>query len=167
MANPTNKWIFPGLTISLLIFAAGLFWFGVVVLKQFQTSNKELSFSLASPRWVAKSQGLSNDPLLNRYIKEGQYQRVIDLLKPRIQELKDSGKEDSLLADHLLEVGKCYLTLGQYTEAQPYYRQALSIYNKLGQYQGSRIGLARRQYADVLKHLGHGANFDQLAPINR
>lgn len=148
-------WIFPGLILSVVVFMSGLFWFYTVVLNQFRSSNKEIDLTYIPAKQLAAAQAQKKISAPEAYIKAGQYQKAIDLLEPSIRTLRAAGKEDSLLADNLQEVGKCYVKLHRFTEAEEYYREAIRIYGKLGSSYPRKLRRAAEQdYALILKQLG-------------
>ena len=108
------------------------------------------------------------DNLSYRYFVSGEYEKAIPLLEFGIKTYKENGREDTFLADNLQHIGKCYMMLGQYKKAQPYYEDALKIYRKFGNYQGSQMGEAVRDYAFVLVKLGRSDRARQIeAEITR
>ncbi|PWT99878.1 MAG: hypothetical protein C5B53_04790 [Candidatus Melainabacteria bacterium] len=156
-------WVFPGLFLSVVVFISGLFWFYTVVLNQFRSSNQEIDLAYIPAKQLASSQVRTKLPAPEAYIKAGQYQKAIDLLEPSIRTLKATGKEDSLLADNLQEVGKCYLKLNRYAQAEEYYREAIRIYDKLGNSYPRKLRKeAEHDYALILKHLGQSEQAKQF-----
>ena len=103
------------------------------------------------------------DDLSFKYFSTGQYEKAIPLLQFGVQAYKDGGgKEDSYLADNLQHIGKCFLKLGKYTEAAPYYEDAMRIYRKFGNYRGSLMPECFVDYSEVLKHLDRQADLKNL-----
>lgn len=149
------KWVFPGVMISLCVFLVALFWFYAEGLNQFRSSNKQIVLTYTPAKEIAREQAAAHDTALPaRYIKAGKYPQAIALLEESIKTLRATGKEDALLADNLQEVGKCYVALGKYAQAEPYYRDAVRIYARLGNYPPKLRKAAEQDYAAVLKHLG-------------
>ena len=148
-------WIFPSLIFSTVIFTVGIFWFCTVVLNQLSSSNKPIDLNYVPAKELARASGSKEATAPDAYIKAGQYQKAINLLEPSIRVLRTTGKEDGLLADNLQAVGKCYLMLKNYYQAEGYYREALAIYDKLGNSYPRKLRKeAEHDYASVLKHLG-------------
>jgi len=100
------------------------------------------------------------DQLSYQYFVTGDYERAIPLLEFGIKTYKENGKrlgygrEDTYLGDNYQHIGKCYMMLKRYQEAVPYYQKALAVYRKFGNYQGSLMAEAVRDYATVLTQLG-------------
>lgn len=149
----TPYWVIPGLLISLLVFWIFLFWFDVVVLCQFRASNKGIELNFCSPQDIAKTTPAKQLNMPDSYFKAGEYEKVINLLEASILALKETGKRDALLADNLQRVGKCYLMLGKYDKAEPYYHEAIAIYSELSNAPKIAQNQANKDYATVLKHL--------------
>jgi hypothetical protein len=143
---------FPGLAISALVIGAGICWFGVVTVNQFCDTSRKID--MFSPKSVTQIEKGSTDTQIDKYFQAAQYERVIQALNPRIEAFKKFGKaDDPFLANSELRVGKCYLMMGKYAEAKASYEDAIAIYTKLGNYKGSPLGDAQKDYDIVVKHL--------------
>lgn len=107
---------------------------------------------------IADAQRL--DKLSLRYFNAGEYEKAIPLLEFGIKTYKEDsmrlgkGGEDVYLADNYQHIGKCYLKLNSADKAVPYYRDALRIYQKFGNYKGGGMSEAVNDYATVLSVLG-------------
>jgi tetratricopeptide (TPR) repeat protein len=157
------SWVFPGFILTAGVVLIGLFWFYAVVLNQFRNSNQEIDLNYVPAKQMVNPQAPAKASSPKSYIESGQYQKAIDLLEASIRTLRATGKEDSLLADNLQEVGKCYLMLNRYPQAEEDYREALRIYDKLGNSYPRKLRReAEQQYALVLKRLGQSEKAKQF-----
>lgn len=125
------------------------------------------------------------------FFSSGQYQRSIDLLKESVavyqQELKsaklnqDNERErrmETLVAENYQHIGKCYLLLGKqksepaiatehYLAAQRSYQMALPFYQKYGNYPGSTMSEALKDYAELLGILKSEAELEKIKTLAR
>jgi len=121
----------------------------------------------------------------------GQYQRSIDLLEESLaiyeQDLEsaklnhDNERErrmETLVAENYQHIGKCYLLLGKqknepaiatehYLAAQRSYQRALPFYQKYGNYPGSTMGEALKDYAELLGILKNEAELEEIKTLAR
>lgn len=99
------------------------------------------------------------DGLSYKYYNQGKYDQAIPLLEFGI---KTYTKQDSFLADNYNHLGKCYLKLKQYEKAVPNYKDSLKLYKQWGNYPGSQMGEAVRDYAEVLRNLNRSEEADTM-----
>lgn len=110
----------------------------------------------------ANSDAQNLDSLSYKYFISGQYEKAIPLLEFGVKAYRDSGgREDTYLADNLQHIGKCYLKLGKYAQAEPYYKEALEIYERFG-LERTMMSEAVRDYATVLRNSGRYKEADTL-----
>lgn len=109
------------------------------------------------------------DALSYQYFSSGDYERAIPLLEFGIKTYKANGsrkvgggREDNYLAENLSHVGKCYLMLKRYSEAQTSYREALKIFQRWGNYPGGMMTEAVNDYASTLRGLGQKAEAEAM-----
>lgn len=109
------------------------------------------------------------DQLSYSYFVKGDYERAIPLLEFGIRTYKangskkiGAGREDNYLAENLSHLGKCYLMMHKYKEAQPHYREALDLFKRWGNYSGGMMTEAVTEYAEVLKNLGREADANEM-----
>lgn len=109
------------------------------------------------------------DQLSYTYFAQGDYERAIPLLEFGIKTYKANGKkmvgagrEDNYLAENLSHLGKCYLMLHKYREAQAPYRESLKMFQRWGNYPGGMMSEAVYDYASVLTASGRKAEADSM-----
>lgn len=109
------------------------------------------------------------DSLAYSYYVKGDYARAIPLLEFGVNTYKKNGKtkvgngrEDNYLAENLAHIGECYLKLGKFSQAVPYYRDSLKIFQQWGNYPGGMMGQAVTQYAEVLRGLKKDAESQKM-----
>ncbi len=170
---PVNSALRPALNYGIVT-ATLLFGFCALGLYLFATSFSN-SVSPSSPPI-----GLPADPykdaerldqLSFTYYNNGDYERAIPLLEFGIKTYKangnkkvagGTGREDVYLAENISHVGKCYLMLKKYPEAQNSFREALKIFQRWGFYPGGSMTEAVNDYASTLRGLGQSATADAM-----
>jgi hypothetical protein len=85
---------------------------------------------------------------------------------------------ETLVAENYQHIGKCYLLLGKqknepaiatehYLAAQRSYQRALPFYQKYGNYPGSTMGEALKDYAELLGILKNEAELEEIKTLAR
>lgn len=121
----------------------------------------------------------------------GQYQHSADMLKESVaiyeQDLESAKQShdnerakrmETLVAENYQHIGKCYLLLGKqnnntvlasehYQAAKQSYQMALPFYQKYGNYPGSTMGEALKDYAELLGILKNEAELEKVKTLAR
>ncbi len=94
--------------------------------------------------------------------EQGRYDEAKELFLAALEEAEKFEDQDIRLATTLNELAYLYFTQGEYTEAEPLYQRALSIYEKAWGPEHPDVAMTLENYAALLREMDRNAEAEKL-----